>query len=346
MKDQNNLLKKCLNNDIPAIVFQGSDSCAVEILQAAEAIYRKHGCSPEFMKDFHENVVENFKAYQQEKTSEIKLPDLTESEKEIFRFFEEKEAATLPEQIKDFRTHLSNSGFTQTYEEIVSPGKYKILNEKEFGGIIGKNGDYEFCINYNKDTKQLNYYIFSNDIQYPERIGDYNSFKTCYTDIMLHHPLQEENNLFLKNIIKEYNQLGHINIASIIKSHGPYIENISDINNAKYTITNIEIQDTLSKTIIGDMTISTEKKIPQLHMGNIRIKDKTTGITGPLELNTDIDLTRQPIKSIESMLRGGEVKMTTNSGLSEMVGLHKTPVGWGLQICKQSLNFTEASTEL
>ena len=30
MKDQKELLKKCLVNDIPAIVFQGSDSCAVE----------------------------------------------------------------------------------------------------------------------------------------------------------------------------------------------------------------------------------------------------------------------------------------------------------------------------
>ena len=54
MKDQKELLKKCLVNDIPAIVFQGSDSCAVEILQAAENIYRKNGCSPEFLIDFHE----------------------------------------------------------------------------------------------------------------------------------------------------------------------------------------------------------------------------------------------------------------------------------------------------
>ncbi len=33
MKDQKSLLAKCLHNDIPAIVFQGSDSCAIEILQ-------------------------------------------------------------------------------------------------------------------------------------------------------------------------------------------------------------------------------------------------------------------------------------------------------------------------
>ena len=43
MKDQKSLLAKCLHNDIPAIVFQGSDSCAIEILQAAEKIYRKNG---------------------------------------------------------------------------------------------------------------------------------------------------------------------------------------------------------------------------------------------------------------------------------------------------------------
>ena len=93
MKDQKELLKKCLVNDIPAIVFQGSDSCAVEILQAAENIYRKNGCSPEFLIDFHENVVENFKAYQLENSIATKLPDLTTSEKEAFYILQEKEEA-------------------------------------------------------------------------------------------------------------------------------------------------------------------------------------------------------------------------------------------------------------
>lgn len=90
MKDQKSLLAKCLHNDIPAIVFQGSDSCAIEILQAAEKIYRKNGCSPEFLKDFHENVVDNFKVYQQENKSEIKLPDLTPSEKKHSIFFKKR----------------------------------------------------------------------------------------------------------------------------------------------------------------------------------------------------------------------------------------------------------------
>lgn len=131
MKDQKELLKKCLVNDIPAIVFQGSDSCAVEILQAAENIYRKNGCSPEFLIDFHENVVENFRAYQLENSIATKLPDLTTSEKEAFYILQEKEEAYFPIHIKDFEQHLKDYGFTRTYENTTSYGKYLLLKEKD-----------------------------------------------------------------------------------------------------------------------------------------------------------------------------------------------------------------------
>lgn len=49
MKDQLALLRKCIVNDIPAIVFQGDDSCTVEVLEAAIEIYRRHGASREFL---------------------------------------------------------------------------------------------------------------------------------------------------------------------------------------------------------------------------------------------------------------------------------------------------------
>lgn len=49
MKDQLRLLRDCINNDRPAVVFQGDDFCAPEILEAAKEIYRKHGCSEEFL---------------------------------------------------------------------------------------------------------------------------------------------------------------------------------------------------------------------------------------------------------------------------------------------------------
>lgn len=84
MKDQNALLKKCLHNDIPAIVFQGTDSCSIEILQSAMNIYKKHGCGEEFLYDF-QLLINEFEGYQLENPSEIKLPKLTESEKELVR---------------------------------------------------------------------------------------------------------------------------------------------------------------------------------------------------------------------------------------------------------------------
>ena len=52
MKDQIRLLRDCFHNEIPAVVFQGNDSCAGEILEAAKKIYQKHGCSQEFLYDW------------------------------------------------------------------------------------------------------------------------------------------------------------------------------------------------------------------------------------------------------------------------------------------------------
>lgn len=38
MKDQIRLLRNCIHKDIPAVVFQGDDSCVEEILTAAKEI--------------------------------------------------------------------------------------------------------------------------------------------------------------------------------------------------------------------------------------------------------------------------------------------------------------------
>lgn len=51
MKDQIRLLRDCFHKEIPAVVFQGNDSCVEEILEAAKNIYQKHGCSEEFLYD-------------------------------------------------------------------------------------------------------------------------------------------------------------------------------------------------------------------------------------------------------------------------------------------------------
>lgn len=83
MKDQYKLLRDCINNEIPAVVFQGDDKCAPEILEAAREIYRKHGCSEEFLFDW-QLLINEVKAYQNE-SSTIKLPGLSITEKEMIR---------------------------------------------------------------------------------------------------------------------------------------------------------------------------------------------------------------------------------------------------------------------
>lgn len=84
MKDQRKLLNVCLQNMIPAVVFQGTDSCAVEILQAAKDVYEKNGCSPEFLYDW-QLLINEVIAYQEECSQAVKLPKLSLGEIEDIR---------------------------------------------------------------------------------------------------------------------------------------------------------------------------------------------------------------------------------------------------------------------
>lgn len=84
MKDQRKLLNACLQNMIPAVVFQSTDSCAVEILQAAKDVYEKNGCSPEFLYDW-QLLINEVIAYQEECPQAVKLPKLSLGEIEDIR---------------------------------------------------------------------------------------------------------------------------------------------------------------------------------------------------------------------------------------------------------------------
>ena len=84
MKDQLRLLRDCINGDIPAVVFQGDDRCAPEILEAAKEIYRKNGCSEEFLYDW-QLLIDDVKAYQSESPDTVKLPKLSQTEIELAR---------------------------------------------------------------------------------------------------------------------------------------------------------------------------------------------------------------------------------------------------------------------
>ena len=84
MKDQLRLLRDCINYDRPAVVFQGDDFCAPEILEAAKEIYRKYGCSEEFLFDW-QLLINEVKAYQLESPATVNWPNLSPPEAELVR---------------------------------------------------------------------------------------------------------------------------------------------------------------------------------------------------------------------------------------------------------------------
>lgn len=94
MKDQIKLLRECVRNEIPAIVFQGDDSCTVEVLEAAHAIYAKHGATKEFLYDF-QLLIDDVRDYQKENPMNVRLADLSKSETELVREDMQKKGLSL-----------------------------------------------------------------------------------------------------------------------------------------------------------------------------------------------------------------------------------------------------------
>ncbi|MCO7112928.1 hypothetical protein NIB75_11415 [Bacteroides uniformis] len=85
MKDQLRLLRDCINNDRPAVVFQWRRFLrSSRFLEAAKEIYRKHGCSEEFLFDW-QLLINEVKAYQLESPATVKLPKLSPTETELVR---------------------------------------------------------------------------------------------------------------------------------------------------------------------------------------------------------------------------------------------------------------------
>ena len=84
MKDQIRLLRNCIHKDIPAVVFQGDDSCVEEILRAAKEIYQKYDCSQEFLYDW-QLLIDDVKAYRKESPHTVHLPKLSVTETELIQ---------------------------------------------------------------------------------------------------------------------------------------------------------------------------------------------------------------------------------------------------------------------
>ncbi|MDR0545190.1 MAG: hypothetical protein LBG30_07600 [Odoribacteraceae bacterium] len=75
MKDQLALLRRCLRDDVPAVVISARDVCSVPVLRRylEEAIAR--GCDEEFIEDFRA-VLNGFVLFQEEEPGNVNIPDL------------------------------------------------------------------------------------------------------------------------------------------------------------------------------------------------------------------------------------------------------------------------------
>lgn len=74
-KDQRKLLNRCVENEIPVFVLTGTDACAMTALMTYAAQARSLGCTQEFIKDLEENVIPDFRDFQEQEPEKVKLPD-------------------------------------------------------------------------------------------------------------------------------------------------------------------------------------------------------------------------------------------------------------------------------
>ena len=103
----------------------------------------------------------------------------------------------------------------------------------------------------------------------------------------------------------------------------------------------VELQSSGCKSLIGDVSHSSD----QGQISSYRILDKSTGKMEPLNID-NIDLRMQPPEALKKLLSGQQAEMTTKSGITQMMGLSKSPAGWTLQVGKQSFNVVDNSIEI
>ena len=118
-------------------------------------------------------------------------------------------------------------------------------------------------------------------------------------------------------------------------------EEILQINKLNGNMSQVEIQSSGCKSLIGDVSHSSD----QGQISSYRILDKSTGKMEPLNID-NIDLRMQPPEALKKLLSGQQAEMTTKSGITQMMGLSKSPAGWTLQVGKQSFNVVDNSIEI
>lgn len=103
----------------------------------------------------------------------------------------------------------------------------------------------------------------------------------------------------------------------------------------------IELQSSECKSLIGDVSHVSGKE----QISNYHILNKSTGKTEPINVG-DINLEHQSPEALKKLLSGQQVEMSTKSGVTQIMGLSKSPAGWTLQVGKQIFSMADSSAEI
>jgi len=148
----------------------------------------------------------------------------------------------------------------------------------------------------------------------------------------------------LQKLSSSYKDLGYTSIADAISYYTPNYANISESGSSfSYTIENVEVSSGGAKVLYGDIIVSKGSGEAVASIANYRVKDKTTGLIEALETN-GVDICKQPANQVKKLLSGSKVQTSSAAaGITQMLGLNKTPLGWGISIGKQIFNTAESS---
>lgn len=128
----------------------------------------------------------------------------------------------------------------------------------------------------------------------------------------------------------QYGNLGYSNISNEIMNMKPG------------EMKEIEICDNKGKALIADISIDKNNSVA---INNYRIKEKATGLVESLNLK-DIDLCSHSSSQVKKMLAGNKVEVNKGPNAGKLLGLSKTPAGWGITIGKQALQAADSSAAI
>lgn len=104
----------------------------------------------------------------------------------------------------------------------------------------------------------------------------------------------------------------------------------------------IAVCSSKGKDLFADVSI---RKDSTIEISNYRIKEKSTGLTEPLDTK-GIDISKHPSSEIKKLLSGEKIEASKGSDTNKLLGLTKGPAGWGFALGKKAFQSADASAEV